>query len=73
MLSPQFMRKYRRHAVVTILIVAAIITPPDPLSQTLISLPLYILYEISIIISAVVVRNKRKQDLEDEKAETATA
>ena len=54
------MRKYRRHAIVVILIVAYIITRPIR-SQTLISLPLYILYEVSIIISAVVIRNKRKQ------------
>jgi sec-independent protein translocase protein TatC len=66
MLSPEFMRKYRKHAVVAILIIGAIITPPDPLSQTLISLPLYLLYEISIFISAGVVRNKRKRELEEE-------
>jgi Sec-independent protein secretion pathway component TatC len=39
----------------------------------LISLPLYLLYEISIFISSVVVRNKRKQNEEDERAETANA
>ena len=66
LLSPEFMRKYRKHAVIVILIVGAIITPPDPLSQSLISIPLYILYEVSIFISAAVVRNKRKQELEEE-------
>jgi sec-independent protein translocase protein TatC len=65
LLTPQFMRKYRKHAIIAILIIAAIITPPDPLSQTLISLPLYLLYEISIFISAMVVRRKKK----DEEAE----
>jgi sec-independent protein translocase protein TatC len=69
LLTPQFMRKYRKHAVVVILIVAAIITPPDPLSQTLISLPLYLLYEISIIISTVVLRNKAKQEAAEALAE----
>jgi sec-independent protein translocase protein TatC len=73
MLTPDFMRKYRKHAVVGILIIGAIITPPDPLSQTLISLPLYLLYEISIFISSVVVRNKRKRDEEEERTETANA
>lgn len=60
--TPAFLRKYRRHAVVIILIVSALITPPDPLSQTIISLPLYLLYEISIIVSAVVERNRKKEE-----------
>lgn len=52
-IGPQFMRTYRRHAVVVILIVAAVITPsPDVTSQLLVAFPLYILYEVSIIISA---------------------
>jgi sec-independent protein translocase protein TatC len=60
-LTPQFMRQYRKQAIVVILILGAIITPsPDPLSQLLISLPLYMLFEISIFISSVVVRNKKK-------------
>lgn len=67
MVTPQFLRKYRKHAVVIILIVAAIITPPDPLSQTIISLPLYLLYEISIFISGFVARQRQKE--EDDKLE----
>lgn len=67
-LSPEFMRKYRRHSVVVILIVSALITPPDVFSLTLISIPLYLLYEISIFISTGVVRNKRKRELEGETA-----
>jgi sec-independent protein translocase protein TatC len=59
-LSPSFMRKFRRHAVVVILVVAAIITPsPDITSQLLVAAPLYILYELSIYVSAYVV-NKNK-------------
>ncbi|NOT75201.1 MAG: twin-arginine translocase subunit TatC [Cyclobacteriaceae bacterium] len=61
-LTPQFMRTYRRHAIVVILIIGAIVTPPDPLSQVLISMPLFLLYEISIFISAGVIRGKRKQE-----------
>jgi sec-independent protein translocase protein TatC len=72
LLTPQFMRKYRKHAIIVILIIAAIITPPDPLSQTLISLPLYLLYEISIFISAVVVRRKKRDEEEELKNETST-
>lgn len=60
--TPQFLRQYRKHAIVIILVIAAIVTPPDPLSQTLISLPLYMLYEFSIFISAFVVRKKRRQE-----------
>lgn len=65
--TPAFMRQYRKHAVVAILIIGAIITPsPDPLSQSLISIPLYILYEISIFISAIELRRKNKRDMEYE-------
>ncbi|MBL7861305.1 MAG: twin-arginine translocase subunit TatC [Cyclobacteriaceae bacterium] len=68
--TPAFMRQYRKHAVVAILIIGAIITPsPDPLSQSLISIPLYILYEISIFISAIELRRKAKRDLEYDLAE----
>lgn len=72
-LTPTFMRKYRKHAVVVILIVAAIITPPDPLSQTIISLPLYLLYEISIFISAIELKRKIKRDEEQARADEQTA
>jgi sec-independent protein translocase protein TatC len=72
-LTPQFMRTYRKHAVVIILILAALITPPDPLSQTIIALPLYVLYEVSIFVSAGVLRNKRKQQEAEERAGTAGA
>jgi len=52
LLTPEFMKQYRRHAIVGILAVSAIITPPDITTQFLIGIPLYILYEISIGISA---------------------
>ena len=45
------LREYRRYAIVAILIVAAIITPPDILSQIIVSIPILILYEISIFIA----------------------
>ncbi len=60
--TPQFLRKYRKHSFVVILIVAAILTPPDPLSQTLITIPLYLLFEISIMISAGVYRRQMKEE-----------
>lgn len=59
-ISDSFMRKYRKHAIVIILIVAAIITPTsDVFTLTLVSLPMWILYEISIFL----VRPKKKQKL----------
>lgn len=69
--TPGLMKQYRKHAIVGILILGAIITPPDPLSQSLISLPLYLLYEISILISAMVVRRKRKEEEEEMRADEA--
>jgi sec-independent protein translocase protein TatC len=60
--TPAFMREYRRHAVVVILIVAAVITPsPDMISQLLVTIPLLGLYEVSILVSA---RVKRQRDAE---------
>ncbi len=60
-INTSFLKKYRRHAIIIILIVAAIITPPDVFSQTLVAIPLYLLYEISILIVAVVQRNRKKE------------
>jgi sec-independent protein translocase protein TatC len=62
LINAQFMRSYRRHAIVVILILGALITPPDPISQVLVSIPLYGLYEISIYISAVVTRRRKKKE-----------
>ncbi len=60
-LSPEFMRKYRKHAMVLNLIIAALITPsPDVTSQLLVAIPLFILYEISIYVSKAVVSKKRR-------------
>ncbi len=60
--TPKWLRKYRKHAVVVLLAIAAIITPPDPASQILIFLPLIGLYEIGIGISGRVLRRKQKRD-----------
>ncbi len=69
MITPQLMRKYRRHAVVAIIILGAVITPSaDPFSLSIISLPLYFLYEISIFTSAVVLRKKLKQEAQENKS-----
>jgi sec-independent protein translocase protein TatC len=61
--TPQLMRHYRKHSVVAILVLGAVITPSaDPFTLTVISLPLYLLFEISIFTSAIVVRNKKKAE-----------
>jgi sec-independent protein translocase protein TatC len=70
-ITPEFMRKYRRHAIVVVLILAAIITPPDVFSQTLVSIPLILLYEVSIFIAARVVKNREKDNANDEAADSA--
>jgi len=57
--DPAFLKKYRKHSLVIILIVAAFITPPDILSQVIVSIPLIILYEIGIIISKRVTRKNK--------------
>ncbi|TAE48138.1 MAG: twin-arginine translocase subunit TatC [Bacteroidetes bacterium] len=72
-ISPEFLRTYRRHAIVVLLVVAAVITPPDWLSQILIFIPLQILYEVSIGISAIAVRQRDRQQKEEEKAEKERA
>ncbi|HKM93971.1 MAG TPA: twin-arginine translocase subunit TatC [Prolixibacteraceae bacterium] len=60
LLTPQFMRKYRKHTYVLLLILSAIITPPDVFSQILVFIPLVILYEISVFISRSVIRKKER-------------
>jgi sec-independent protein translocase protein TatC len=58
-MTPHFMRTYRRHAVVVILILSAFITPsPDITSQLLVALPLYLLYEVSIFVSMYVTKKQ---------------
>lgn len=62
LVTPAFLRKYRRAAIVIILIVAAIATPPDIPSQVVVSIPILILYEVSILISAVVVKKEKENE-----------
>ncbi len=62
-LTPEWMRKYRKHALVLILILSAIITPPDISSQVLVTLPILLLYEVSIKICKRVVKRQEKEML----------
>lgn len=66
LIGPAFLRKNRRQALVVILIVAAIITPPDVVSQTLVTIPLYGLYETSILVVSRVQRLREKMLKESE-------
>lgn len=63
-ITPQFMKTYRKHAYVIMLLLSAIITPPDIFSQLLVCFPLVFLYEIGIVISRVVVK-KREKEMEE--------
>jgi len=58
LVTPQFLRKYRKHAIIVILIIAGIITPPDVFSQVLVTIPLIFLYEGSIFLSKRVVKQR---------------
>ena len=60
LVTPQFLKKYRKYALVLVLILSAIITPPDIASQIIVAIPILILYQISIYISAIVVRNQKR-------------
>jgi sec-independent protein translocase protein TatC len=62
LVTPAYMRKYRKYAIIGILVLAAIITPPDPFSQTMIAVPLFLLYEFSILISAMVLRKQQREE-----------
>lgn len=65
--SPKMLSKYRKHAIVIIWIIAALITPtPDPLTQSLVAVPLMLFFELSVIASRMVVSRKRKAMARDE-------
>ncbi|MBY0488028.1 MAG: twin-arginine translocase subunit TatC [Flavobacteriaceae bacterium] len=62
LVTPDFLRKYRKFAIVIILIVAAIVTPPDIPSQVIVSIPILVLYEASIIIAALVAKKEKTNE-----------
>lgn len=61
LVTPKFLRTYRKHSIVVVLILSAVITPPDIASQIVVSIPILILYEISIFISAYVLKRDQKK------------
>jgi sec-independent protein translocase protein TatC len=74
--TPQFLNKYRRHAIVLIVIVGAFLTPGDMVYTTIaLAVPLYLLYELSVVASFVIFRKKarRRAQLEAETGPDITA
>lgn len=61
LLTPEILRKYRKFALIIVLTISAIITPPDVASQIIVAIPILILYEVSIFISKVVIKNQKKE------------
>ena len=61
LLTPDFMRKHRRHAIIGAMILSAFLTPPDPVSQIMIALPLILLYQFAIFLSKIAERQRKKE------------
>jgi sec-independent protein translocase protein TatC len=59
--TPMFLRKYRKYALIIVLVISAIITPPDLVSQIIVAIPVLVLYELSIGISAIVYKREQKK------------
>ena len=68
--TPEFLRKYRRHSIIVILALAAIITPPDVFSQILVCLPLILLYEVGIVIAKRIQRKEFYTPEEEQEMES---
>ena len=64
-MTPKFMKETRRYAIVVILVIAAVVTPtPDMLTMTVVSIPLFVLYEVSIVVAGLVEKRKLKKEQE---------
>ena len=62
LVTPQFLKTYRKYALVIVLILSAIITPPDIASQVIVAIPILILYQVSIYISSLVIKNQQRKE-----------
>jgi sec-independent protein translocase protein TatC len=60
LITPDFLKTYRKHALVVVLLLSAVITPPDIASQIIVSIPILILYEVSIHVSRFVVKKQEQ-------------
>ena len=63
LVTPEFLKKQRKINIVIVLIISGIITPPDVASQIIVAIPIIILYEISILISKMVVKKEEKKEM----------
>lgn len=70
LVTPEILRKYRKIALVIVLILSAVITPPDVASQIIVAVPVLILYQVSIYISGWVLRKERKKEQKAQKKNT---
>ncbi len=61
-ITPEFLKRNRKYTLVVLLTIAAIITPPDIISQILVTIPLYALYELSILVSMRISKNSRLKE-----------
>ncbi len=70
LITSRMLKEYRRHSIVVILIVSAIITPPDVVSQLLIAMPILVLYEVGIVLAKRIEKQKAlKRALEEKERE----
>jgi sec-independent protein translocase protein TatC len=65
LVTPAWLRSVRKYAIVVIVIVAGVITPPDVISQIVVSMPLLLLYEVSIWLSARVEREAAAEEAKE--------
>jgi sec-independent protein translocase protein TatC len=73
LVTPQFLSKYRRHAIVVCLTAAAFITPgADPYSLFALAIPLYVLYELSVFVAQFAYRKRQKREAKREAEDTAS-
>ncbi len=69
LVTPEILRKYRKFALIIVLILSAVITPPDIVSQIIVAIPILILYEVSIYISKIVIKNQLREERRKKKEE----
>jgi sec-independent protein translocase protein TatC len=67
--TPMFLSKVRKYAYFILLVIAALITPPEIVSHLMVSVPLFILYEVSIFVSRFAYRKALKTQFEEENKE----
>lgn len=61
LLSPEFLKKYRRHSILGCFVISAVLTPPDPVSQVMVAIPLILLFQFSILVSRFGVHRREKE------------